>query len=170
MTMSAQEQGYADLAFDGQNYLVVWEDFRDQSNFDGDIYAARMAPDGTVLDGSGILISNAPGRQRRPRVGWDGDNYLVAWLDGAPGSEQIIGTRVTPGGQVLDPAGIPIAASPVGSFSVAASGENYLVVWGAGEVRGTRVSPEGVVLDPGRLSHLGRARHRSLAGHRRVER
>src|SRR5262245_51648111 len=42
------------VAFDGTNYLVVWEDWRSPRG--PDIWGARFAPDGTRLDPGGIRI------------------------------------------------------------------------------------------------------------------
>ena len=53
------------VAFDGTNFLVVWGDYRSGSG-STDIYGARVAPGGTVLDPSGFVVSNAPGGQYSP--------------------------------------------------------------------------------------------------------
>src|SRR5215216_584579 len=143
------------LAFDGANYLVVWQDRRTNDIYD--IYAARVTPTGTVLDPGGIPISSAAGDQTAADVAFDGANYLVTWTDwsGSSGPE-VYGARVTTAGAVLDPAGIQIsiAGNAQSSAAVAFDGTNYLVTWedrrsdAALDIWGARVSPAGTVLDP----------------------
>jgi hypothetical protein len=148
--VSTNEQSAGGIASDGENSFAVWTDFR--AGLSGDIYGARIGPDGTTLDGTGILISGLPTGQARPTVAWDGQNFLVVWVDWRSGSQQLYGARVTPAGVVLDPGGILVVPTPGtnSSVQIAASDENFLVVWhppSLSEVRGTRVSPDGVVLD-----------------------
>jgi len=156
ISTAANGQWYPAVAFDGVNYLVVWEDFRSNGIY-RDIYGARVSPSGTVLDPSGIAISTAASNQELHSVAFDGTNYLVVWDDYRSGSNyDIYGARVSPSGSVLDPSGIPIstAAYDQGSPSVAFDGTNCLVVWssyvagGTQDIYGARVSPSGTVLDP----------------------
>lgn len=49
------EQSLPDVSFDGQNFLVVWYDYR--SGTDGDIYAARVSPNGVVLEPGGFAVA-----------------------------------------------------------------------------------------------------------------
>ncbi|UCG43880.1 MAG: hypothetical protein JSU73_04480 [candidate division WOR-3 bacterium] len=142
------------VAFDGTNYLVVWNDERSVVA-EPDIYATRVSADGTVLDMAGIAICISPRGQWYPEVAFDGENYLVVWQDGNASSWDIRGSRVTTDGEVLDPNGFGVATTGISQWhpDIGFDGTNYLVVW-MEEVRydtfdiyGTRVSPAGVVLD-----------------------
>ncbi len=148
------------LAFDGENFLVAWTDYRSSSIYP-DIYAARVSPEGAVLDPDGIAISTAAHEQRSPYLAFDGENYLVVWEDWCPRPPyppvppSIYGARVTPAGVVLDTAGFIIS---MGDYyqthpAVAFDGDNFLVVWQWEDymqiptIHGARVTSEGNVLD-----------------------
>ncbi len=97
-------------AFDGENFLVVWQDCRHGA--DADIHGARVSPLGVLLDSTGIAISTAEGTQDCPTVAFDGMNFPVAWSDGRAGAARdIYGARVSSRGVVLDPGGIPISVA-----------------------------------------------------------
>ncbi len=144
-------QGNPAAAFDGTNYLLVWEDERYGTT---DIYGARIAPDGTVLDPAGFPISRADRHQRNPSVIFGGTDYLVVWDDYRYSSYDIFGARVTTDGTVLDTSGIAISTAYGYQLSpcVAYDGTNYLVVWEyqgtSYDLHGARVSTAGTVLDP----------------------
>ena len=89
----------AAVAFDGTNYLVVWQDSRGSTG--RDVYGARVSPDGTVLDPGGIPISTALEHQVEPAVAFDGTSYLVVWEDRRGGFADVRGARVSPDGSVL---------------------------------------------------------------------
>jgi hypothetical protein len=149
---AAGDQGGAQLAYDGTNYLLVWSDTRAGFGFGPDartdIFGARIDRSGVVLDPTGVLIARDG---NDPVVAYDGTNYLVAWTQG-----RVQGTRVSRAGQVLGP------SFPIGSgdeiqvdLSIAFDGTNHLVVWSQGEdlnrqsdVYGARVGRDGAVVDP----------------------
>jgi hypothetical protein len=156
---AARDQWGTAIAFDGTNYLVVWQDYRSGSEWD--IYGARVSAGGSVLDPAGIAISTAPNGQGEPSVAFDGTNYLVAWDDVRNGAYiDIYGARVSVGGSALDPAGIAISTSANSQMypAVAFDGTNYLVAWSdyrSGtnyDIYGARVSAGGNVLDPGGIA------------------
>lgn len=145
------EQSYPDMIFGTTTYLVVWEDYR--SGSDTDIYAARISPSGSVLDGAGIAISTPEGQYHYPKVAFDGTNFLIVWREYG----DIYGARVSQDGTVIDPDGIHICADTCTQNhpSVAFDGTNYFVVWednrnyqnSSTDIYGARVSPSGVILD-----------------------
>src|SRR5262245_52172231 len=151
--VGAQYQLAPDVAFDGTNFLVSWMDRRIGV---WNIYGARVTPAGSVLEPDGIPISTAPDYQVYPALAFGQANYLVVWTDKRDGLEyHIHGARVTPGGSVLEPGGIPISTAAQQDFpAVAFGGSNYLAVWEddrsqtGSDIYASRLSPAGDVLDP----------------------
>ncbi len=145
------------VAFDGTNYLVVWGDWRD---VDYEVYATRIAPDGTMLDQGGIVVSSGAGGREEPVVAFDGTNYLVAWLDERAGGDDIAVycARVSPAGVVLDTSGVAVCTTAGWRYELDAAvlGDRVLLVWsderngGSGyqDVYGARIDRNGQVLDP----------------------
>jgi len=88
----AQDQ--PSVTFDGTNFVVVWSDARSGSG-KRDIYGARVNVAGVVLDASGALLSPADGFDKRfPKVGFDGVQTTVVWLD--PETGNLVATQATP--------------------------------------------------------------------------
>ncbi|MGB3093492.1 MAG: dockerin type I repeat-containing protein, partial [Candidatus Zixiibacteriota bacterium] len=151
LLISTSDYGsYPDVAFAGGKYLVVWLDA-----YYYDIYGAFVETSGAI--GSQIGIRTASGLQQNPKVASNGSEFLVVWEDFGmhwPNSD-ILATRVTSGGSVLDPAGIMVATTedseerPSATFN----GYNFVVAWKrvpdqTAELYAARVSSEGAMLDP----------------------
>ena len=141
------------IAFDGSNYLVVWSEYRSSSDpFNPyrirDIYGVRVSPGGTVLDASAIPICAASGDQVSPEISFDGNNYMVIWVDGRNSTSSTIkfdiyGSRIATDGTILDPEGIEIKTGdhlyfPHSQFTYSSrpyidfDGTNYLISWQIG--------------------------------------
>ncbi|MBK7862705.1 MAG: tandem-95 repeat protein [Archangiaceae bacterium] len=162
------------VAFDGTNYLVVWEDQRGAAS---DVYGVRVSPAGVPLDATAIAISTAANNQKAPAVAWAGSNYLVVWQDDrtALGVFDVYAARVSAAGAVLDATGVPVsaAANNQQAPAVAYDGTNALVVWeddrttaGTFHIFGARVSGAGAVLDAAgvAISQGARAERRPAIG------
>jgi hypothetical protein len=143
-------------AFDGTQYLVVWEDLRAGRPI---LYGARVGADGAALDPSGFPILDTFADDDdfsayEPAVAFDGDNFLVV----VETAGRLLGVRVSRGGEVLDPGGIAITTAAQGASrpSLLFDGQQYLVAWTqAGDdsspgraVYWARVQTDGTVLDP----------------------
>jgi MYXO-CTERM domain-containing protein len=139
------------LAWDGTNYLVVWQEGGGTNTH---ISGARVSAAGVVLDQTAIATTTGGVPQGPTALAWDGTNYLVVWMNWRGYQYDIIGTRVSPAGVVLDGAGIAISTAPGDQVypAVAWDGSNYLVAWidersGHYDIYGGRVSAAGAVLD-----------------------
>lgn len=132
VSRSAIPQAEPSIAFSGRNYLVVRQER-------SGVYLNRVLPNGEHLDGTGTFIdSMSLSRNAAPRVIFDGENYVIAWIaEGAiNGVSPVLRlARVQPdSGTVLDVLGVVLdQAAGVGSFDIAGNGETTAVVWSDGQ-------------------------------------
>jgi len=153
VSTSANAQRQPAVAFDGQNFLVVWQDFRNPNG--PSIYGARVSRTGMVLDMTGFPVVTGVIRAQNPAVAFGGGQYLVVW--------SIWDTSSLIYGLMLDSSGMAIGAPiVVGTSSFVADmpavtfdGTNFLVAWQdrttetMATVRASRVSLAGQVIDAG---------------------
>ncbi len=161
-------QGAPQVASNGNNWLVAWIDVGATTIVspppDGRIFARRVAPDGSMLDGTsdtiGIGIGTSPVSNHSPTATYNGTNYFVAWAVGSypnSGPAGIYGATVTGAGQLvggsadtLSPSisGAPPNASQFVRPAVASNGQDAFVAWGhIGSGPGT-VDILGNVIEP----------------------
>ena len=126
--------GTPSVAFDGTNYLMVWEDVADNNN--RDIYGQFINPSGSLVRAP-FAISSAPGNQLLDgfnHLHFDGSNYFVVWRDERNGhlESDIYGQLVTPSGTLLG-SEIPIAIEANMQFepAVGFDGTNFLIAYQA---------------------------------------
>jgi hypothetical protein len=150
-----EAQDYPAIAFDGTNYLVAWQDDR---NAWWDIYANRISPAGSVLDGNGFPVASAENGENTPAIACDGSKCLVTWSDWPRDSSRassIYARRVSPAGTVLDSNALSVCTAPGEQTAPTAlfDGSQFIVAWSdyratPGQIFSTRVSSAGQVLDP----------------------
>ena len=144
------------LAFDGTNFLLVWEENRGPGIA---IFSTRISTAGKVLESKPVRVNQYYTHLRsNPAVAFDGTNYLVVY-DGTSFSpttnQNLWGNRLSTSLAVLDKTDVKISSS-IGNQnlpSVAFGKTNYLVAWvddrtGTRFTGGTRVTKAGKVLDP----------------------
>lgn len=109
--------GDPDIAFSGANYLIVWRS-NSLANANNYVSGRIMNLNGTY--GPAFTIAEAPGRQLRPTVSWNGTMFVVAWDDQRnqrsfyDARTDVFGTRVSETGVVLDSTSFPIFVGPQG--------------------------------------------------------
>ncbi len=160
ISTAINHQASPDLAWNGTNYVVAWEDHRD-TNVQANIYAARVSPAGSLLDATGVAVSSLPDDERDVAVAASGATVLVSWKL-APGfvDSEIRARRVTTSPGLTFPEAILTVASDAGTNSgpaVAADGTHFQLTWAgadpdggiANTILGRRVVVStGALLDP----------------------
>jgi len=88
------------VAFDGTNYLVVWQE---QCEDSWNISAARVSAMGDLLDWPAIIVSDHPEDESGPEIAFDGTNYLIIWKSKDNDENgNIFGKRIGQDGNVID--------------------------------------------------------------------
>ncbi len=127
---------HATVAFAGGVYLVAW---RGPNGNDTGVWAARVSPQGTVLDTDPVAVATGAGSKEVPDLATDGVNFIAVWVEasglGGP-FNRIAGRRIDPHGALLDgdaaSAGIVINTSSPDKTNpaVAFDGVDYVIVKG----------------------------------------
>jgi MYXO-CTERM domain-containing protein len=141
------------VAASGTDFLVTWADDR-LTQYDHDLFAARVSTGGVVSPVDGAPLVVRPGLQDQPAVAWDGTRYLVAWVDeGALRAGALMGSGLTvDGGVELSPGASagPALAGGAGGALLAWSDESG----GSPDLRMVLLSPGPVQLPSGGVSTL----------------
>lgn len=124
---SPSNQYIPSVNFDGTNYVVFWVDNKLIGSLQYQIYAARVSPEGTVLDPGGVQITSlGADPQRMPGVAFDGTNFMITWRTTG---NVVRAMRVSKALQSLDgTAGFSIT-SPAYYPSIAFDGTNYVIAY-----------------------------------------
>ena len=146
------------IASDGRDFLVVWQDQRtglQQPN--SDIYAARVAADGRVLDPAGIALPPTFAHDLAPSVVWNGASYVVA--NGSLHPFGVALTEVHTDGTIGATNRI-VPSEIVGQTAISWNGSAHLVMWAGWPTntlyaalvdRSLRMIGEPLALDQGTL-------------------
>jgi hypothetical protein len=119
-------QNVCGMAFDGTNYLVVWQDTTSRLLY-GQLVTATGA-----LSGGEFLISTQQNNGHAAALAFGATNYLVVWQsnNGPSGNEKTYGAFVSKSGVASRP--FQISQTPSidqNPLAVAFDGTNFLVVW-----------------------------------------
>ena len=164
---SSRDQAFPAAAFDGENYLLVWQDRQNGRTWN--IYGARISPEGELAGEGPFQLTTGKDFDRwSPVVSWNGSHYLAVWEATQQKNTNFLGGRVSPAGDVIDFVDLTILGD--GSNKVSPSilwdGSDYLLVWeenpdGASKILGASiqsdyrwvmVSESGPISAPGKTS------------------
>lgn len=118
----------SDVAFDGNNFFVIWR----EDQLDREVRGRFVSPAGVL--GTELSVNSSIDKSDNPMsVTFDGTNYMVIWSDEIGGFEwawDVFGQRVSTSGSLVG--GVIIVTNEVGpqlGTTVAFDGENYLATW-----------------------------------------
>ncbi len=125
----AEEMG--GLAFDGTNYLAVWESDTGSSNAAFAVNGRFVTPAGDLL-GPRLEISGGTTGQRFPNAAWNGERYLVIWTSQTEGANEwnVRGRQIDRDGVLMD--SVIINENPAQQPwppTLASDGTNWLAAW-----------------------------------------
>jgi len=149
-------QGTPYVAYGQGVYLAVWREGWHGKGGQACVYAARVSPQGNVLDPKGIEIVLRRQRvEERPRVAFGGGVFLVVWQDFSGKDYDVLAARVNAEGKVLDREPIAVAAGPRTQVlpEVASDGQGFLVVWQG--LQGNETSYRGFAAPVGADGNVG---------------
>ncbi len=92
------------------------------SGVETDLVAQQIFSDGSL--GTAVNLTPWPGNQYRPRVAWDGSQFIVVFndqknrfapqtLEQLDARSDLFGMRISPGGAIVDPKGFAFSTSPL---------------------------------------------------------
>jgi hypothetical protein len=162
LTQAPGDQTWPAVSFDpiAHQYLVVWQDGRDEITYATDIYGQRVLAGDEFLNLAGqgnIVICQAPYEQDTPAVAYSetSHQFLAVWQDGRDGQwDHLYGQRVWWLGLLLgNELAIAAPANPQEMPAVAYNSDDheYLAVWvderlDVAHIFGQRFSHEGLPL------------------------
>ncbi|HEX8171169.1 MAG TPA: hypothetical protein VF824_11570 [Thermoanaerobaculia bacterium] len=122
--VAAFDQGEARLAAGGDAFLAVWPDHDLYGR--GDVFAARIAADGSLLDRTPLRVAASDADEDAPAIAFDGSRYLVVWTE--PG---LIRGRYVAGDGAMSEAFTVTEARSLTTVvpQVAWNGRRFLVIW-----------------------------------------
>jgi len=131
------------VAFGGGLFLVVWQDLRNGKHYD--VLAARISPEGKVLDAQPISLTAAPRTQVLPEVASDGKDFLVVW-QGLQGEETAYRGFAAPVG-AHGKVGATVETGAAPQPKIAFGGSCYLAAYGSESVLTVMLSSAGKPLN-----------------------
>jgi len=113
-----------ETAWDGTQHLLVWSDYMGLTSYD--VFSRRVDRNGTPIDVAGnVPLALDATADDRPRVAWDGTNFIVTWLRGGT---QLVSARLSPGAAFVEPPVVVATGTYFNDSWLASDGSGSLLV------------------------------------------
>jgi hypothetical protein len=135
VSQASYNQNYPQVAWNGENWLVVWYQEQSDNYYNYEIRGVRVSPAGVVLDTTPMMIGTASNNLGSfpAELVFDGTNWVVIW-EGfrSPSARSVYAARIAANGAVLDPQGVSIYDHPSQFLSdpdIAFNGSGFLLTF-----------------------------------------
>ncbi|MBN2383437.1 hypothetical protein JXQ70_11190 [bacterium] len=138
------------IAFDGDNYLVIWE------HTGHGIRGVRLSPQARIIKPGVFQVSPDGAGPEGCSLAFDGTNFLTVWSNYL--DSNLYGCRIDKNGTLLDPAGLLIATIPadvINELELVFGLQNFGLFWmddrygiAQKDILGMRIDTTGFALDP----------------------
>ena len=142
-----------DVAWNGQMYLVVWEEVPSGTGY-SQIYASRVTAGGRVLDPGGLKLSTSEQNHGVPTVAASPHEFLVAWEEQPEGTYfDLASALVSPGGVVTRAGGLSWTDNDQLAPDITWTGDLFFAAWedmpegGDMDIFASRVLRNGITMD-----------------------
>ncbi|MHC4609928.1 MAG: hypothetical protein ACYS7M_06230 [Planctomycetota bacterium] len=132
------------VAWNGENWLVVWERETVTLPTYEMLEALRVAPDGTVLDPSPIVVHDNQSYYSNTVIEGGSGDWVVLFQTNGP-TDGLHAVRIVGDGTVANPGGLHVHDTIFSlDFDLAFAQDEYLIVWGGSfdSPRGRRITPD----------------------------
>jgi hypothetical protein len=135
-----------DVAFDGENFVVVWREA--DATCQSRLMASRVSRAGSKLDAQPRAIAPCSGHPNAAISAASNGSLTMVVFNVQTGLEtaEVTVTRIARSGEVLDPIGRLLVRESIGATrgDIASDADGFLVVWrGRDAMRAARISPGG---------------------------
>lgn len=154
LTMDGADQDHPKIAWNGQNWLVIWlSQTPTQTFWSMEVQGVRVSPSGQVLDVEPISILKWPwSSSAEAEIASDGNNWVVVARGTSGGENDLFGVRIAPDGTVLDPGGVilvPATGQLTFNLDLAFAVDEYLLTYLYNDiVYGLRLDSDLQNIDP----------------------
>lgn len=140
LTENPADSVYGQVAADGDNVHMAWQESMGGSNYD--IFIKNSRDKGDTFENNTVNLSNNAGFSEHPQLAVSGGNVYVAWTDDSSGIREILFAKSADGTSFGDPTAL---SNPEGSYNVelAAFGSDVYLVWQTGGSIMFRASHDG---------------------------
>ncbi len=151
------------VAWDGAQYFVVWEDQTPEGTSVAGIPVPATGTTITATEPTRIATGTTTEKRTQPSIAFDGTNHFVTWLTSRTSGagievSHVAGSRLAKGGAVLDGETVIcdafllqrapfVTADPKGTGGFFVVWEDYRTALEAADIYGARISLEGANLD-----------------------